>query len=158
QHDERLWQLSDGNPLIVRALLQELCVAQGERPSATELARRFEQAGVVGEVLHRRLSLLPAGGREVLVAAAVAGDHADARTLEEVLGRPGRRGLATGVEAGVVEAPPDGPVAFVHPTLAESVLAAAADLRELHLRVATTLQRRGDGSDAVVVLRHLVAA
>ncbi len=158
EHVSFLWERSGGNPLVLRALLDELGVASGARPDAVALAGLPTTAGVLAEVLARRLSTLAASTREVLAAVAVAGDHATPAIVEEIVGRPVAHDLGVAADVGVVEPGVGEAICFVHPALAESVIASAPDQRRLHARVAQCLDRRGDPADAVVILRHLDAA
>jgi hypothetical protein len=142
---------------LARPVLRKVHEASGGNPFyALELVRALQPSGgrirpgqplpvpeTLEEILRERIEALPAGAREVVVAAAAL-----ARPTEAVLGD--RLALEHAVEAGVIELV-DGEARFTHPLLAEAAYASigAAERRRLHRRLANVV------SDPEERARHL---
>ncbi|MBV1938720.1 AAA family ATPase [Streptomyces sp. BV286] len=146
-----LHQFSGGNPMLVRALLEDSAagpLAEGGRPEAPENTA-FAQAVV--ECLHRCEAPL----RSVAHALAVLGDSASEDRLSRLSGLTPTtvsQVLVALDSAGIVEQ------SFRHPAAAPAVLASldACTRSSLHLRAAELL--REDGALAWQVAVHLVEA
>ncbi|MFC8669043.1 MULTISPECIES: AAA family ATPase [Streptomyces] len=147
-----LYQLSGGNPMLVRALLEDsaawLSAESGRGPTATE-ATAFGQAVV--ECMHRCEAPL----RSVAHALAVLGDSASEDRLSRLSGlTPSAvsQALVALNAAGIVDQ------GFRHPASAAAILASldACTRTSLHLRTAELL--REDGALAWQVAVHLVEA
>ncbi|MCK9878438.1 LuxR C-terminal-related transcriptional regulator [Frankia sp. Ag45/Mut15] len=143
-----------GNPLLVRALIEDHQAAIGQRAamSATE--------PVAGLAFERAvLSCLERAGPAVLdvaQAVAVLDDSGQPDRISRLLGSPADavdRGLRVLEQAGLIEN-----LCLRHPAARQAVVADIhADRRvELHRRAAALLHH--DGARAVDIARHLVAA
>ncbi|PVD00127.1 regulatory protein, luxR family [Streptomyces sp. PgraA7] len=152
QHAARLYRLGGGNPMLVRALLEDsvagLAAESGRRPPVAETAA-FGQAVV--ECLHRCDTPL----RSVAHALAVLGDAASEdrlSRLSELSPTAVSQALEALNAAGIVGQ------GFRHPATATAVLASLdADTRSsLHLRAAELF--REDGASAWQVAVHLIEA
>jgi DNA-binding CsgD family transcriptional regulator len=153
-----LVERSGGNPLVLRAILDELGVPEGAKPTARELAA-LPTDGAVGDVLARRLATLPASSIEVLHAAAMIGGDIAEAVLQDVLQRPVDVDVERVVAAGALRQLPSGELRFVHPAVSESVTAhRPARAATLHLRIAEWLRRHGNAHDLPAVAHHLAAA
>lgn len=148
---------SGGNPLLLRALVDDLDLSEGRRPSSVEVAGRSQHGGL-NRVAHRWLSAIEPGTREVLLVAALLGDGAERDLVADVC----QRAIADDVTAarglGVLTETPRELLRFTHPTFAERLLDDADDRRELHERIGEALLRRGDPDDVVLADRHFGAA
>ncbi|MGQ4388830.1 AAA family ATPase [Streptomyces sp. SAS_270] len=140
-----LYETSGGNPLLLRALLQE----QPSPGREVEVDGPFTQA--VGACLHR------AGPRALAVARACAllQDAADEAQIAELLTLPGpavAQQLAALAAAGLSEG-----VRLRHPALRAAVVhdTPPAQRAALHRRAAALLHRRRPAMEAA---RHLLAA
>ncbi|MDT0574328.1 AAA family ATPase [Streptomyces sp. DSM 3412] len=147
-----LHRLSGGNPMLVKALLEDsaarLCTGSGRRLPATETAA-FGQAVV--ECVHRCEAPL----RSVAHALAVLGESASEDRLSRLYGLTPTavsQALAALNAAGIVGQ------GFRHPASAAAILASLdADTRSsLHLRAAELLKE--DGAAAWQIAAHLVEA
>jgi DNA-binding CsgD family transcriptional regulator len=149
-------EVSGGNPMILRALLDDLAVADA-RPLADQapVVRRTRPFGLCERLLACLDSQTPEA-RGIVRAVAVLGDHVgvdeigsvtglDSVTLEQELDTLRRLGL-------LGRGSPPRPV---HPALYTAVERAmtAAELEELHVRAAQLLHHRG--SPAEQVAEHL---
>jgi DNA-binding CsgD family transcriptional regulator len=153
-----LVERSGGNPLVLRTILDDLGVADGARPSGTELAALPVDAAV-GDVLARRLSTLPPASIELLHAAALIGGDVRPDVLGDVLQRDVTVDVERVIAAGALAALPDGRLRFVHPAVSEAVVARTpTGVAELHVRIADWLRRRGRGHDRPAIAHHLAAA
>ncbi len=148
----RIIAYTDGNPLLIRALLAELSDEALKTQNAPLGAPRS-----LAELMRPRLAALPPATRDFVAAAAVLGDHstiADIAAVSRVagpaaaLGEAERKGLLLELET-----PTGWQVSFPHPLVRQAVY---SDLtpelrRTLHRRAAATIA--GDGS-----LPHRTAA
>jgi DNA-binding NarL/FixJ family response regulator len=147
-----------GNPLLLRAILDDLGVADGARPSPDEVAASGAD-GAVADVLGRRLLSLPASCREMLELLALVGGQATPVTLAEFAERDLTDDLASAIGAGVVSTREGGAIGFVHPAWSDAVHARLVDGRpEVRRRIATVLTRRGRPDDLPAIAQHLAAA
>ena len=137
----RLAELTGGNPLFARALLAEL---PDERLKASDGWFRAPRS-LAGLILPR-LAALPRPARELVLAAAVLGDHiflADAATVAAVadpaaaLDKAERAGFLTEQRS-----PADRMLSFPHPLIRQAVYDDLAPERRkrLHLRAAAILR------------------
>src|SRR3954451_7022965 len=121
----------------------------------------------VGEVLRTRLARLPAGTRDVLELAAIAGREVSLDLLEAA-GTPAEEALSaldSALAVGlVVEGSTPWSWRFAHALVQEVLVAGMSALTRarLHARVGNALEQRasGSGSDALVeqLAHHFVAA
>ncbi|MDQ1041728.1 DNA-binding CsgD family transcriptional regulator [Streptomyces sp. V3I8] len=143
----RLHQWSGGNPLLVRALLQDGSAYAAEGPAPGSAFGR-----AVLSCLHRWEPLLP----EVARALAVLGDYSSPSMVRRLIG-VGRDTAAQVVgvlqEAGLLQGH-----LFRHPAARTAVLNSLkpADRALLHLRAASILHEHGIAASEVA--QHLVAA
>ncbi|MFI1152701.1 BREX system ATP-binding domain-containing protein [Streptomyces sp. NPDC020817] len=158
-----LHRISGGNPLLLRALVEETGAGAGAgQDPAPAVGGPYAQA--VATCLHRTGPTALAAAR----TAAVLGERATPERVVRLLGGPAaatRRALAALEAAGLVEAAagpdgagrPDG-LRFRHPVALAAVLedTAPATRADLHRRAARLL--REDGAPAATVAEHLLAA
>jgi DNA-binding SARP family transcriptional activator len=158
-----VWARAAGNPFFVGELTRLLVAENG----LTEAAAT--SAGVpwaVRQVVERRLARLPAGTRQLLLTAAVAGQDFDLRVVAVAAAVALPRALDLvdlAVAAGVLREHPDmvESFAFSHALVQETVYGAATQLRRagLHGLVADALEQlHGDLAPATEVARHRYAA
>ncbi|MGW8783229.1 BREX system ATP-binding domain-containing protein [Streptomyces sp. NPDC055796] len=148
-----LHRISGGNPLLLRALVEETGAG---RPPAPEAGGPYAQA--VATCLHRSGPTALAAAR----TAAVLGEQATPDRVVRLLGgspAATRRALAALEAAGLVDiaAGPDG-ARFRHPAARAAVLedTGSGARADLHRRAARLL--REDGAPATTVAGHLLAA
>jgi DNA-binding CsgD family transcriptional regulator len=151
---DRFFSVSGGNPLLLRALVEEYRVAQrlhpGEPVTAPEAGGAFAQA--VLACLYR----CGAATTELAEAVAVLGDHGSTDLAARLLGSAGApvaQGLAALNAAGLLDG-----CHFRHPTARATVLDRmdAAARTALHRRAAELTYRCGAGAPAVA--EQLLAA
>ncbi|MCX4851558.1 LuxR family transcriptional regulator [Streptomyces sp. NBC_00893] len=141
--------LTGGNPLLVRALLQDN--PPGGDPSMPLI--------VGGTFLHTALTCIHRSGPAGLRAAhgiAVLGDHTTVELLSRLTGlerSDTERAIQTLSDSSVL-----GDHGFLHPDVRTTVLAdlLPGDAAELHRRAATLL--REEGAPAITLAEHLLAA
>ncbi|MFI1457613.1 helix-turn-helix transcriptional regulator [Streptomyces roseus] len=153
-----LHRISGGNPLLLRALVEETVAGTGAgQPPAPEAGGPYAQA--VATCLHRTGPTALAAAR----TAAVLGEQATPDRVVRLLGGSAtgaRRALAALEAAGLVEAAagrPEG-VRFRHAAARAAVLEDTAPgvRADLHRRAARLL--REDGAPATTVAEHLSTA
>jgi DNA-binding winged helix-turn-helix (wHTH) protein len=155
---------ADGNPLFSVEIARSL--QRDGRSLAAEPAPDLDATLAQGiePLLTRRLSALPAESQRVLCAASAIGIEFDGGLLQEVEAcSPEALAAALGPceVAGLLEARGPGRWRFSHPLLAEATYAALeageAAAAAQHLRIAETLERRGE-SDPFLLARHFLGA
>lgn len=143
----RIQTNSNGNPLyaleLARALHPNTPLApDGEVPVPPTLE----------ELVHERISELPAETRRLLLAAALARDEGVGRLAEVADVPDAEAAVRPAIEHGLVTLHGDS-IAFRHPLYRGALAGAASELRtRLHLRLATVATRREERA------RHLAAA
>ena len=161
--DERLYSETEGVPFFVMAYLAAL--AQGALPAADG---GWSLPGGARDLLHSRLDVVSATGRQLLSAAAVIGRSFDFDTLREVSGRSEEEtvaGLEEVMAQGLVAEAPSasarqGPVYdFSHDKLRALVHdeTSLARRRLVHRRVAETLEARARGHREAGALAGTIA-
>ena len=144
---EDAWRMSGGNPLLATELLR----SRREGPLRAPPTR-------IGELVSERIALLPAGGEEVLQAAAVAGLEFDpqmVRSASAVTPAVSRAALQAGRRVGLLVAATRDPgwLAFRHALVRSSLLdslAPEARLR-IHRRLGSALEAEPSPDPAAVV-------
>ncbi len=147
---ERCFAISGGNPLLVKALLEDHRLSGNGEDQALEPGDYF--ASAVTNCLRR----MGAPEQNVMRALAVLGSRAATDTLERLLGATSmdlRQALVSLRETGLI-----GDRASCHPATAAAVLAdmAAAERREWHGAAARALYL--EGAAVTEVAAHLIAA
>jgi diguanylate cyclase (GGDEF)-like protein len=152
-----------GNPFTILEYLRSLIDVGALRPSWGTWrldTERLQQIGLPENVLElvlARIDGLSRGTRDVLVVAAAIGNVVDTTLLAEASGLNLAGPLAEAVNRGLLH-PQGDAYAFVHDRIREALLSAvsSADLRALHQRVATLLDRRQRAGhvDIYAVARH----
>jgi diguanylate cyclase (GGDEF)-like protein len=159
---------TDGSPLAVVTYLLRLLDAGLLTPlwGVWHLdltgADALPAAADVRDLLAARLATLPAGDRDFLIAAAVAGARFRPETLVAAGGSADAVVAAVGaaVDRRVLEARPGGWYVFMHPLLREALLADVPGerLRGLHASIADALERLPealrDADHVYAVARH----
>ena len=156
---ERVYQLSEGNPLFVEELVAS---AQG----GTML--RLPQLSSVRGVIRERVARLPQPTHAALLAAAVVGRDFRGRVVADMLAdanagslddaEAGAR-LEPALRLGMIAMTSPDRYRFSHALIAEA-MADELDVAErarLHLRAAQSLERR-EGGDVSVIAHHLLEA
>ncbi|MGW8784372.1 AAA family ATPase [Streptomyces sp. NPDC055796] len=173
-----LHRISGGNPLLVRALLEEAAgreaaggeAAGGEAPGEAAAgpcapsSPSPEPGGPFAQAVATCLRRSGPDGLALARAAALLGEQATAARVTRLTGldaAAARRGLAALEASGLLEGPPDGPpegLGFRHPA------ARAAALEECGPRTRTALHREAarvlgeDRGPVLAVAGHLLAA
>ena len=155
---ERLYQLSEGSPLILEEILRDSVAAAQGGDIADHLAVPHSYA----EGIHSRLQRLAPGQAEILRAASVLNPPFTAELLTRVTGESGgaiAAALHAGASSRLLEEVAPGRFRFPQHLTREAVYNGLADRsrKHLHLRAASALE--GDiGSAAFEVARHLLAS
>lgn len=149
---ERLRGHTEGNPLYVRALLNEIPTSRLLHDTGDLPAPHSYAATVLA-----RLAELDAAAQQVVAALAVLGNHAPLRTVTATAGLAGGvEGVERAVEAGLLRIDGAGPgaeVEFVHSLIRAAVYddLAGSRRRALHAAASRAVDERS-------ALRHRVAA
>ena len=146
---------SDGNPLLIGALLTDLGIAEGRRPEPTTLDAVVVE-GTAQQVAAKVVASLPARVLTVLAVLASAGEDADLALIEQVVGDPVAADIAAAVAAGVLE-DIGGGVRFTHPSYREAVAEQGLEPRH-HLALARAALARLRPGDRGLGLHHLLRA
>lgn len=149
-----MYQLSGGNPLLVRALVEDHARSRADTADQGEhrLARGASYRQAVLDCLYRWDPVL----FEIACGLAMLGEYGTPELVARLLGRTHdsvRQGFAVLTEAGLLVGE-----RFRHPEIATTVLSSTSpeDTAPLHARAAELLYEHG--AEATEVARHLVAS
>jgi hypothetical protein len=148
---QRVFELSEGNPLFVEELLASL---------QSEGALRLPALSSVREVIRERLATLPEPSLAALVAASVVGRDFRGHVIAHMLSTDdvGKRLQPVLVLRMVTMTSPDR-YRFSHALVTEAIAAELepSERARLHLRAARALERYEPG-DSAAIAHHLLAA
>jgi hypothetical protein len=148
---ERIFALSEGNPLFVEELVASL-EADG--------TVRLPQLSSVRAVIRERVARLPAATGASLVAAAVIGRHVSGKVVADMLGiEDVGAQFAPALRLGMISETGPDRFRFSHALVAEAIADELdpSERARLHLRAATALDRHAS-SDLGAIAHHLLAA
>ena len=147
---DRVFELSEGNPLFVEELVASL---------DTDGEPRLPQLSSVRAVIRERVARLPAPTREVVVAAAILGREFRGHLVADIVGAEdlGARILPVLVLGMVAMTSPDR-YRFSHALIAEAIVDELdpSERARLHLRAAHAIERGDDDPSALA--HHLLSA
>jgi hypothetical protein len=148
---QRVFELSEGNPLYV----EELLAAQASRGEL-----RLPQLSSVRAVIRDRVARLPEATREALVAAAIVGREFRGQTIGDMLDLGNVGGVLEPASAlGILNVTHPDRFRFSHALVAEALAdeLGASERAHLHLRAAQAIERRGV-ADSGALAHHLLEA
>lgn len=155
-----LAELTDGNPLAVLDLLEDVGIRDGARPDLSAVLRSDDPTTRLrhSEGAHRRMMALSPDAIDLLAVAALVEAVADTAFVARVHGGPIGH-LLREIEAARIARVTAERIEFVHPTIPERIRALNVGRADLHARIADALASDELTTDRqILLLRHLAAA